>query len=110
MAHAAIDRLSFDNNGILADDCEASAALCGTAGPIFKGIFIRNLRYLYEATRDPFLRDFILKNAESIIKNDVQAIDGVMGLRWAGPIVGSPNPSTHSAAMDALVAAVAIAG
>ena len=39
-------------------------------GVQFKGIFIRHLAFLYEVTKNPAYKDFILKNAESIITKD----------------------------------------
>ena len=39
-------------------------------GVQFKGIFIRHLAFLYEVTKNPAYKDFIIKNAESILSKD----------------------------------------
>ncbi|POS75781.1 glycosyl hydrolase [Diaporthe helianthi] len=73
------------------------------------GIFIRNLQYLQlEAPKGKF-KNFILHNSDSIWNNDRNS-SNYLGLVWSGPpsAGGYPNASTHSSALDALVAAVAV--
>lgn len=70
---------------------------------------MRNLHYLQlEVEQDQF-RSFILDNANSIWAN-ARNSSNYLGLDWAGPpsAGGYPNASTHSSAMDALVAAMAV--
>lgn len=108
IARAAMSKLA-DDDGILeeADKCELKQGHCGFDGKTFKGIFIRNLRYLYEAWPQADFRRFILKNADSIWRNARDPKTGKFGVAWQGPFVASAGPS-HSSAMDALVAAVAV--
>ncbi|KUI68847.1 hypothetical protein VM1G_04177 [Cytospora mali] len=104
IASAAIDALSED--GILHDSCEPN---CGGDGSQFKGVFMRNLHYLQlEAPQDEF-RTFILDNANSIWANDRNS-SNYLGVIWSGPpsAGGSPNASTQSSAIDALIAAMAV--
>ncbi|KAM0340500.1 hypothetical protein ACHAPU_010488 [Fusarium lateritium] len=107
IAHAAIKELANDD-GILieTDDCELKDGNCGTDGQQFKGIFVRNLRYLHTVSPKPLYRKFITRNAISIwrkARND----DGLLGVSWAGPYVKASGPS-HSSALDAIVAAAAV--
>jgi predicted alpha-1,6-mannanase (GH76 family) len=101
IARAALAKLS-DANGVIHDECEPN---CGGDGTQFKGVFMRNLGELQQATGDQGFRTAIKKNADSIWANDMQ--DGVFSVNWA-KWVGSANASSHSSAMDALVAAVVI--
>ncbi|KAK7420856.1 hypothetical protein QQZ08_010185 [Neonectria magnoliae] len=107
IAKAAIKKLSNDD-GILteADDCELKDGHCGTDGQQFKGIFIRNLRYLHAAAPQASFKKFIIDNANSIWEHDRNSRDR-LGVAWSGPYVPASGPS-HSSAMDALVAAIAV--
>lgn len=108
IAKAAIKALANDD-GILVetDDCELSDTHCGTDGQQFKGVFIRNLRYLHEVAPQDSFKSFIIKNADSIWKNDRSKNDR-LGVAWTGPYVDATGPS-HSSALDAIVAAIAVA-
>jgi predicted alpha-1,6-mannanase (GH76 family) len=107
IANAAINALS-DSNGILveADKCELKPGNCGLDGQQFKGAFIRNLRYLNELAPSDTFRKFILRNAQSIWNNDRNS-QNKLGPAWTGPYVAATGPS-HSSALDALVAAIAV--
>jgi predicted alpha-1,6-mannanase (GH76 family) len=108
IAEAAVRSLSRD--GILHEVCDSEAQGCGADGAQFKGIFMRNLGYLQRAQPQEAFRAFILLNADSIWS---KARDGQnrLGLNWAGPpgAGGGPTAGTHSSAMDAIVAAMAVA-
>ncbi|KAM3093827.1 glycoside hydrolase family 76 protein [Phormidesmis sp. 146-12] len=101
IADAAIRALA--PNGILREPCEPD---CGADGPQFKGIFVRNLLALYQVTNKPAYKTFITRNADSIwaqCRNDANQF----GLSWAGQFDRS-DAARHSAAMDALNAALAL--
>lgn len=134
IATAAINRLG-GTNGILREVCEPT---CGATGAQFKGIFMRNLQTLHAVQPSVDFRDFIIRNADSVWANDrgpgegfagggqdkmkeewVLASDGsgggevggdtTLGLDWAGPYANKTvNWSTHSSAMEALIAAAAV--
>lgn len=108
IAKAAIQALS-NANGVLVeiDKCELRQGNCGMDGQQFKGIFVRNLRYLYTINRDPQFRAFITRNADSIWARDRDYMDR-LGVAWNGPILPATGP-TQSSALDALVAAIAVA-
>ena len=105
IAGAAISSLS--KNGILYEGCEPN---CGADGAQFKGIFMRNLRYLHQAAPQDAFKNFLLANADSIWASD-RTNDNKLGITWTGPASagGGPNAGTHSSAMDALVGAMAVA-
>ena len=103
IASAAIDKLS-DTNGILHDPCEPD---CGNDGPQFKGIFMRNLQILQQTVPSPEFEKFIDDNANSIWSN-ARGPGDMLDVVWSGPYKAA-TASTQSSALDALVAAVAIA-
>lgn len=103
VATAAIKKLA-DSNGILHDVCEPD---CGNDGPQFKGIFMRNLQILQQAMPNPEFAKFVEDNADSIWTN-ARGPGDKLDLVWSGPYK-SGTASSQSSALDALVAAVAIA-
>jgi predicted alpha-1,6-mannanase (GH76 family) len=109
IAEAAIASLA-NEDGILSetDDCELRPGNCGRDGQQFKGIFVRNLRYLHEAAPNDAFRSFILKNADSIWANNRDTNSNMLGVSWSGPFTASTGAS-HSSALDVIVAAVAVA-
>lgn len=54
-------------------------------GVQFKGIFIRHLAFLYDITKNPAYKDFIVRNAESIVARDYDAATRSFGCYWYGP-------------------------
>lgn len=108
IAKAAINYFS-NKDGVLEENggCEYTEGRCGQDGQQFKGVFIRNLGYLYQAVPDSQFRKFILTNADAIWKNDREKSSNKLGVAWDGPYYDATSPS-HSSAMDALVAAIAV--
>jgi predicted alpha-1,6-mannanase (GH76 family) len=119
LALAAIRHLS-DPQQILHDVCEPS---CDNTAAQFKGVFMRNLRILQQqrqqqhASPQPdLITTFIRNNADSIWAHDrittTTPSDGeevLFGQVWSGPFVAPANATTQSAALDALIAAAAVA-
>lgn len=101
IAKAAIRYLSAQ--GVLREPCEPN---CGKDGAQFKGIFIRNLSYLYQTTRDPQYKTFILQNARAIWAQSRNESNQI-GLIW-GKKFDVADASRQSAAIDALNAATLI--
>jgi predicted alpha-1,6-mannanase (GH76 family) len=105
IASAALVALA-DENGVIHDECEPK---CGGDGAQFKGIFMRNLVQLHTVAPDGVFANAIHVNAASIWERDRKVTtDGlpVFSVNWAGPWVSPADASTHSSAMDALVADV----
>lgn len=84
-----------------------AAAQSREDGSQFKGIFIRNLHDLARHSDRPAYRDFILRNADSIWDN-ARNSRNQFGVRWTGPF-DTADASRQSSAVDALVAAAALA-
>ena len=89
-------------DGILREPCEPN---CGDNGSQFKGIFMRNLQYLQEASPSFEFESFIQANAMSIWESN-RGDDDMLGLMWAGPYDNAGNAATQSSALEALIAAV----
>lgn len=68
---------------------------------------MRNLQVLHQAMPNPIFAKFIEDNADSIWMN-ARGPGDKLDLVWSGPYK-SATASTQSSALDALVAAVAIA-
>ncbi|KAI0132150.1 glycosyl hydrolase [Xylariales sp. AK1849] len=102
IASAAISAKS--RNGTLYEGCEPD---CGGDGAQFKGIFMRNLRYLQNVAPQNSFKTFILNNANTIWAND-RGNGSQLGVTWPGPYT-SATAATQSSAIDALVAALAVA-
>lgn len=105
IAKAAIETLT-DSNNVIHDVCEPQ---CLPDGTQFKGIFIRNLAILQKVSPNAIYLDVINNCATSIWDNDRNE-KNQFGVNWAGPIQAQVDASTHSSALDALVAAVAVLG
>lgn len=100
IADATISTLIY-SDGVLKEPCEDKG--CGNKDtPQFKGIFIRNLAYLYDETGKAAYRDFLLKNAQSVWANDRNS-KNQLGLRWAGPF-DAADAARQSSAMMAVSA------
>jgi predicted alpha-1,6-mannanase (GH76 family) len=103
IAKAAITALT-DKNSVLHDPCEPN---CGADGSQFKGVFARNLQLLHNVAPQKLYAQVIQASASSIWKND-RDTEGKISINWAGPFVNPANASTHSSALDALVAAIVV--
>lgn len=100
IADAALKNLAPD--GILKEACEPD---CGNDGPQFKGIFIRNLSYLYQVKQKPEYKAFITQNAASIWSRRDR--ENQVGLSWADDF-DKADAARQSSAMDAINADIAL--
>ncbi len=100
IADAATTTL-VDRQGILREPNEPRG-LRGADGPQFKGIFIRHLAELYEATGRQSYRDFLVRNARSVWLNNRDTANRFGG-RWSGP-VDAVDAARHSSAMRVITA------
>jgi predicted alpha-1,6-mannanase (GH76 family) len=111
-ASTAVNSTLTNAADILHDGCDT----CNNndeIGAMFKGAYMRGLRKLQLVYPHDNWKTFIFANAQSIWNNDLdlqQADSGPscnLGEAWAGPYF-PPNPVTQGAALDALIAAVAL--
>lgn len=106
IAHSAIDHLS-DSTGVIHDECEPD---CGADGTQFKGIFVRNLQALHAVVPDDAYVETIQICADNIWWDDRDEWNR-LSVIWGGDtarFVVPANASTHSSAMEALIAAVTV--
>lgn len=102
----ANNRTNIDDNGILYEKgCEPSNS-CGTDGPQFKGIFMKNLYYLYQSDNKQAYKNFIIKNVDAIW-NRGRDRSNHLGLHWDGPF-DRVQARNQSSATDAVNAAIAL--
>lgn len=101
IATSAMNALSV--NGTLYEGCEPN---CGSDGAQFKGVFIRNLKYLQEVAPNTSYKAYIMANADSIWAND-RDNQTQLGVSWTGPYA-TASAGTQSSALDTLVAAMAV--
>jgi len=73
------------SDGVLRETCEVQKQCDGDQFQ-FKGIFMRNLGYLYHATKSPQVAQWISTNANAIWQK-ARSTDGknYIGLYWEGP-------------------------
>jgi predicted alpha-1,6-mannanase (GH76 family) len=98
----AVLTLLVNDEGILIESCEATG--CDSNGAQFKGIFMRNLGYLYQANQHEAYQRFILHNVDSLwqrARNEQNQI----GVHWSGPF-DSADASRQSSAVHAINAAL----
>jgi predicted alpha-1,6-mannanase (GH76 family) len=80
IATAAIHALA-NHDGVLEEPCEHCG---GQDVPQFKGIFIRNLAYLYDVDLKPEYLEFLAANARSVWFKDRNRFNQ-LGFAWTGP-------------------------
>ena len=103
IATAATSNL-VDKDGVMHDVCEPH---CGADGVQFKGIFVRNLRSLIAADPQKAYRTFVITNANAVWEHS-QGPNHQLGQVWSGPF-DAGNAGRQSSALDAIVAAAALA-
>ncbi|KAJ5683618.1 hypothetical protein N7462_006783 [Penicillium macrosclerotiorum] len=104
IAKAAIEALA-DANMVIHESCEPND--CVPDETQFKGIFIRNLQILHEVSPHDLYKQVINNCADSLWGNDRNS-QNQLSVAWAGPFHEPADASTHSSALDALVAAIAV--
>ena len=83
LAQSAITQRMITPSGILKEMNTGVAD--SNDGVQFKGIFMRHLSFLYRVTNNKQYKDFMLKNADSIITNDYDPASRSFGCYWYGP-------------------------
>ncbi|MCJ1390478.1 hypothetical protein MMC18_003337 [Xylographa bjoerkii] len=101
IADAAMAALA-DAEGILRERCEPA---CGADGAQFKGVFVRNLRALWEVVPEERFAVFLERNAERVWRGRGEGAR--LGLVW-GCWDGEGDAGTQSSGVDALVGGWAV--
>jgi len=103
IADAVMGSRALSSHGILRDPCEPSS--CDEDQPLFKGIFMRNLKLLADqadATGQAggvSYREYLRRNAVAVWSNDRRGDE--FGLSWSGPF-DSASTAKQTAALDVL--------
>lgn len=95
IALAALDKLT-DVDGILDEPTSDNPDITASQ---FKGVFVRNLRFLHQASPHKEYRDFLQKNANSIWTIARDPSSQQLGPNWQGPYAVPTAPS-HGSALD----------
>ncbi len=104
IADAAINTLVAPT-GVLTEPWPCNPLCGGGDVPQFKGIFIRQLAYLYDVNRKPAYFNFLFGNAHAVwFKN--RNSSNQFGMSWAGPVdaVDAARQSSALAALSAVAA------
>ncbi len=105
IAKSCITRNLITEDGILREMNTKVAA--GNDGVQFKGIFMRHLAFLYRVTKNPVYKDFIIKNADSILANNYDETSKSFGCYWYGPFK-AVNMAANSSALECVIEAHAL--
>jgi predicted alpha-1,6-mannanase (GH76 family) len=96
VAHAVMNNPALSPGGILRDPCRT----CGRDAPMFKGIFMENLKLLYDQLGGAGYQAYMRQNALAMWAVDRQG--NTLGINWAGPFVRT-SMSAQAAGLDVLV-------
>jgi Glycosyl hydrolase family 76/Carbohydrate-binding module family 5/12 len=106
LADAAMNSTVLTRTGILTEACE-NAGTCDDNQKQFKGIFMRYLMDLADATGESGYRTYAQRQADSIWQNDRDSLNRI-GQRWSGDASANPRDwRTQASALGALLAATA---
>jgi hypothetical protein len=107
LADAAMTSSVLTKNGILTESCDAADRTCDDNGKQFKGIFMRYLRDLADATGATSYRTYAQTQANSIWSADRDSLNRI-GERWNGTTSTSyPNARdwrTQASGLGAIIA------
>lgn len=102
IADAALEKMTEPGGAFIEKVCDPK---CGEGdGVQFKGVFARNLAYLYRARPLPKYQAFLQRQSD-VIWDDARNDQNQFGQRWAGPF-DKGDASRQSSALDAIVGAV----
>lgn len=104
LADAATTSTALTRDGVLTESCDTGTNACDDNQKQFKGIFIRHLADLADATGSAPYRAYIKKQADSIWSTDRDPLNR-LGQRWAGTTPNQVDWRTQASALGALTAA-----
>ena len=93
VAHAVIRSPILSPGGILREPC--APLQCGRDAPMFKGIFMQNLKLLYDRVGGAGYQRYMRRNAVAAWADDRQG--ATFGISWTGPFLAPTLPSQASA-------------
>jgi predicted alpha-1,6-mannanase (GH76 family) len=97
VAHAVMHSARLSPHGILHEPCRPRS--CGRDAPMFKGIFMANLKLLYDRVGGAAYQAYMHRNAAAVWADDRRGSS--FGLYWAGPF-HAPTITAQASALDVL--------
>lgn len=104
LADAAVSSPALTSGGVLTESCDVGSASCDDNQKQFKGIFVRNLADLAQATGSGTYRAYLQKQADTLWAADRSTLNA-LGERWAGTGPNQTDWRTQASALEALTAA-----
>ncbi|MFB7456058.1 MULTISPECIES: glycoside hydrolase family 76 protein [unclassified Streptomyces] len=104
LADAALSAPELTRDGVLTESCDTGTRACDDNQKQFKGIFVRHLADLADATGSAAYRAYIAKQADSLWRTDRDPLNR-LGQRWAGTGPNQSDWRTQASALEALTAA-----
>ncbi|MFF5147123.1 glycoside hydrolase family 76 protein [Streptomyces sp. NPDC013157] len=104
LADAALASPVLTRDGVLTESCETGAGTCDDNQKQFKGIFVRYLADLADATGSTAYDAYIRKQADSVWATDRDPLNR-LGERWSGTAPHKSDWRTQAGALEALTAA-----
>jgi predicted alpha-1,6-mannanase (GH76 family) len=103
VAHAVIHSPKLSPHGILHEPCRPRS--CGRDAPMFKGIFMENLKLLYDRLGGAAYQAYMRRNAVAVWAHDRRGSS--FGLDWAGPF-RAPTITAQASALDVLTTQIPV--
>ncbi|MEV7867700.1 glycoside hydrolase family 76 protein [Streptomyces sp. NPDC088124] len=107
LADAATTSPVLTSGGVLTESCDTGTRSCDDNQKQFKGIFMRHLADLADATGSASYRAYIRKQADSIWTTDRDSLNR-LGQRWSGTGPNQADWRTQASALEALTAAAGL--
>jgi rhamnogalacturonyl hydrolase YesR len=104
LADAALAGPPLTSGGILTESCDTGQASCDDNQKQFKGVFMRHLADLAQATGSTTYRQYAQKQADTLWNADRDPLNR-LGERWAGGGANQTDWRTQASALGALTAA-----
>ncbi|MEV8373464.1 glycoside hydrolase family 76 protein [Kribbella sp. NPDC056861] len=104
LADAAIASSALSPNGILTETCDVGSASCDDNQKQFKGIFMRYLTDLADATGAAAYRTFAPRQSDTIWQSDRDSLNR-LGQRWTGQGTNPRDWRTQASALGGILAA-----
>ncbi|MFJ8938782.1 glycoside hydrolase family 76 protein [Streptomyces sp. NPDC102365] len=109
LADTAISSPALTRGGVLTESCDLGTASCDDNQKQFKGIFVRHLADLADATSSTAYKAYVTRQADSVWTADRDALNR-LGQRWSGAAPNVSDWRTQASALEALTAAGRLAG
>ncbi|AJE43987.1 glycoside hydrolase family 76 protein [Streptomyces nodosus] len=104
LADAALSAPELTRDGVLTESCDIGTRTCDDNQKQFKGIFVRHLADLADATGSTAYRAYLATQADSLWRTDRDPLNR-LGQRWAGTGPNQSDWRTQASALEALTAA-----